>query len=78
LVWPLLPLLLPFGKHMNSLGNAGHGLADLASQVQPPAGRIYASLRKGRMTWPDPSVIALDDTAMADLWAASARMTGLD
>jgi NAD(P)-dependent dehydrogenase (short-subunit alcohol dehydrogenase family) len=77
LVWPLLPLMLPFNGHMNSLAAAGGGLADLASSATPPPGRVYASLRKGKLTWPDPSALARDDTAAAKLWADSAVLTGL-
>lgn len=77
LVWPLLPLLLPFGKTMNSLADAGHHLALLAADVRPPPGRVYASLRKGCLTWPDPSKLARDDRAMAALWADSAALCGV-
>jgi NAD(P)-dependent dehydrogenase (short-subunit alcohol dehydrogenase family) len=75
LVWPLLPLVLPFGKTMNSLANAGRGLADLASTTAPPAGHVYASLRKGRMTWPAPSMLARNDAAAARLWQDSDSLT---
>ncbi|OYU16126.1 MAG: dehydrogenase [Alphaproteobacteria bacterium PA4] len=77
LIWPLLPLLQPFRPGMNSLAAAGRGLADLATDARPPAGRVYASLRKGVLTWPDPSVLAQDAAARAQLWADSARLTGL-
>ncbi len=77
LVWPLLPLMLPFNGHMNSLSAAGRGLADLAITEAPPPGRLYASLRKGKLTWPDPSELARDEAATAQLWADSARLTGL-
>ena len=77
LVWPLLPLLLPFGKTMNSLANAGRGLADLATTLRPPPGRVYAALRKGRLAWPDPSALARDDAACAALWRDSRALVGL-
>lgn len=77
LVWPLLPLMLPFNGHMNSLSAAGRGLADLAITEAPPPGRLYASLRKGKLTWPDPSELARDEAATAKLWADSARLAGL-
>lgn len=77
LVWPLLPLLVPFRPGMNSLAAAGAGLAALATTAVPPAGRVYASLRKGVLTWPEPSVLARDDAAAAKLWADSARLVGL-
>jgi NAD(P)-dependent dehydrogenase (short-subunit alcohol dehydrogenase family) len=77
LVWPLLPLLQPFRSGMNSLDAAGRGLADLATGAVPPPGRVYASLRKGRLTWPDPSELARDAAAAAKLWDDSAVLTGL-
>lgn len=78
LVWPLLPLIIPFGKSMNSLANAGKGLADLVTDATPPMGHVYASLRKGRMTWPEPSALARDDMAVAALWQDSAVLAGID
>ena len=77
LVWPLLPLLQPFRSGMNSLADAGRGLADLATTEVPPPGRVYASLRKGTLTWPDPSELARDQAAAAKLWADSAGLVGL-
>lgn len=77
LIWPLLPLVLPFAKGMNSLADAGRGLADLATSAIAPAGHVYASLQKGTLTWPDPSVMARDDVAVQALWDDSAGMVGL-
>ncbi len=77
LVWPLLPLMLPFAKGMNSLSDAGRGLADLATSVSAPSGHIYAALRKGRLTWPDPSEIARDDKVMRSIWQDSEALVGL-
>ena len=77
LVWPLLPLLLPFGKTMNSLANAGRSLADLSTNMRPAPGRVYASLRKGRLGWPEPSALARDDAACAALWRDSLALCGL-
>ncbi len=76
LIWPLLPLAVPFAAGMNTLQAAGKGLADLATTAQAPTGAIYASLRKGRLTWPDPSELARDDAVMHRLWHDSAIMTG--
>jgi len=72
----LLPLFLPFARFMNSLADAGGSLADLASTVTPPAGRVYASLRKGKVTWPEPSELARDDAVMRKLWDDSVELTG--
>nr|WP_310523023.1 SDR family NAD(P)-dependent oxidoreductase [Polymorphobacter sp.] len=77
LVWPVLPLVTRFGKGMNSLADAGRGLADLATVAVPPPGRVYAALRKGVLTWPDPSTLARDDAATAKLWDDSAALVGL-
>ncbi len=77
LVWPLLPLLLPFGKTMNSLADAGRHLALLATQLRPPPGHSYASLRKGHLTWPEPSQLARDQAACAALWQDSLALCGL-
>lgn len=77
LVWPLLPLFVPLSKGMNSLANAGRGLAELATVTTAPAGHVYAALRKGRLTWPAPSDIASDDTAVHRLWNDSAKLVGL-
>ncbi len=77
LVWPLLPLMVPFGKGMNRLSDAGRGLTELASVAEAPAGLVYASLRKGVLTWPEPSVLARDAAAGAALWRDSAAMTGV-
>lgn len=74
LIWPLLPLIRPFRAGMNSLADAGAALAALAADVTPPPGRVYASLRKGRLTWPEPSRLARDDAAMRQLWQDSVRL----
>ena len=57
---------------------AGDVLADLAEgRITPPDGRIYASLVKRQVTWPDPSDLAQRDDLMHTLWDDSARMVGL-
>ena len=61
-----------------TVDQAGQNLADLAlGRITPPAGRLYASLVKRRLTWPDPSKLARQDDAMTGLWRDSARMVGL-
>jgi NAD(P)-dependent dehydrogenase (short-subunit alcohol dehydrogenase family) len=63
---------------INTIEQAGNAIADLAlGTIVPPTGRIYASLVKGRLTWPDPSELAQSDTAMKELWVESAHMVGL-
>ncbi|WP_205740697.1 hypothetical protein [Haloactinopolyspora alba] len=57
---------------------AGRTLAGLAlRRHRAPSGRVYAALRRGALTWPDPSELALDDDVMARLWADSARLAGV-
>jgi NAD(P)-dependent dehydrogenase (short-subunit alcohol dehydrogenase family) len=83
--WPLWGRMLvglaaivrPMAR-LNTIAQAGGSLADLAlGRVVPPAGRIYASLVKGRLIWPDPSELARNDNVMLTLWRDSARMVGL-
>jgi NAD(P)-dependent dehydrogenase (short-subunit alcohol dehydrogenase family) len=63
---------------INTIEQAGTAIADLAlGPIVPPTGRIYASLVKGKLTWPDPSELAQSDTAMKGLWVESAYMVGL-
>ena len=63
---------------INTIEQAGNAIADLGlGAIVPPTGRIYASLVKGRLTWPDPSELAQSDAAMKGLWAESAHMVGL-
>lgn len=63
---------------INTIEQAGNAIADLAlGTIVPPTGRIYASLVKGKLTWPDPSELAQNDTAMKELWVESAHMVGL-
>jgi NAD(P)-dependent dehydrogenase (short-subunit alcohol dehydrogenase family) len=65
-------------RTVNTIEQAGYAIADLGlGTIVPPAGRIYASLVKGKLTWPDPSELAESDTAMRGLWMESAQMVGL-
>lgn len=60
---------------LNSSDRAGEVLADLVGgTTQPPQGRTYAALRRGRLTWPEPSQAAKDDRAVERLWSESARL----
>jgi NAD(P)-dependent dehydrogenase (short-subunit alcohol dehydrogenase family) len=63
---------------INTVEQAGNAIADLGlGKIVPPAGRMYASLVKGRLTWPDPSELAQSETAMKELWVQSAQMVGM-
>jgi NAD(P)-dependent dehydrogenase (short-subunit alcohol dehydrogenase family) len=83
--WPLwarlamgsVGLIRPMTR-LATVDQAGQILADLAlGRITPPAGRLYASLVKRQLTWPDPSELALQDDVMNGLWHDSARMVGL-
>jgi len=63
---------------LNTTAQAGSILADLTlGEIAPPNGRIYASLVKRRLTWPEPSDLARRDDLMNALWSDSARLVGL-
>jgi NAD(P)-dependent dehydrogenase (short-subunit alcohol dehydrogenase family) len=49
LIWPLLPLIQPFSRGMNSLVRAGRGLADLSDGTISSQTAIYCSLRKAKL-----------------------------
>lgn len=83
--WPLwarlamgaIGLIRPMAR-LATVDQAGQCLADLAlGRITPPPGRLYASLVKRQLTWPDPSELARQDDVMNDLWRDSARMVGL-
>jgi NAD(P)-dependent dehydrogenase (short-subunit alcohol dehydrogenase family) len=79
-LWRVLgsPLLRPLVPRANSRKAAGGALAELAlGRTRPPAGRIYATLRHGDLTWPDPSELARRDELMHALWRDSATLVGL-
>jgi len=58
---------------------SGEVLAQLVlGDINPPADRVYASLVKGKITFPDPSVLAQSDEARDLLWRESAVMVGID
>jgi NAD(P)-dependent dehydrogenase (short-subunit alcohol dehydrogenase family) len=79
-LWRVLgsPLLRPLVPRANSREAAGGALAELAlGRTRPPAGRTYAALRRGELTWPDPSELARRDELMHALWRDSATLVGL-
>jgi len=58
---------------------AGEFLADLAlGRIVPPRGRIYASLVRGELTWPQPSELARRDDVAQQLWSDSAVLVGME
>jgi len=57
---------------------AGEALAQLTlGEINPPADRVYASLVRGKLTFPNPSVLAQSNEARDMLWRESAAMVGL-
>src|SRR3984893_15530968 len=79
LLWkPLAPALRLILRGSNSPEAAGHALAQLAlGQIPPPFGRIYAALRSGIITWPDPSELARRDDVRDALWRDSGALVDL-
>jgi NAD(P)-dependent dehydrogenase (short-subunit alcohol dehydrogenase family) len=79
-IWGSLGFLLrPLFPGSNSPEAAGRALSDLArGAIERPEGRLYATLRGGRMSWPEPSALARRDDVAQALWADSAELVGLD
>jgi NAD(P)-dependent dehydrogenase (short-subunit alcohol dehydrogenase family) len=79
----VFPLLRQIGRirpafYPGTVERAGQVLAELTlGTVTPPLGRVYVSLVRGEVTFPDPSELARDDNARQVLWRESATMTGL-
>lgn len=65
--------------HPGTSERAGEALRELVvGAAVPPAGRVYASLVQGVITYPDPSELAQNDVVRDRLWNESAPMVGLD
>ena len=76
-LFSLVGLLRP-NFAMGTAERAGEALAQIAlGTVTPPPGRVYISLVKGELTFPDPSVLARSAEARDRLWRESAAMVGL-
>lgn len=74
----LAPALRLTLRGSNTPEAAGECLAKLAlGQTRPPSGRIYAALRSGTITWPEPSELALRDDLRDALWRDSSVLVGL-
>lgn len=72
--WPIRR----FSPTLNTRPAAGNTLADLVLGVStPPNGHTYAALRRGYLTWIDPSELARSDKHAQALWNDSARLVGL-
>lgn len=77
LMTTLRPIIVPL-LQFNTAARAGQTLADLAlRRISAPPGRLYASVVKKHLAWPEPSELAKRDDVMEKLWRDSARMVGL-
>jgi NAD(P)-dependent dehydrogenase (short-subunit alcohol dehydrogenase family) len=79
-VLPLLRLISRFKPafYPGTVERAGRVLAEATlGTLTPPTGRVYLSLVKGEVTFPDPSTLARQDDARDLLWRESATMVGL-
>lgn len=83
LAWTVMgtPLGAPiraFSAHQNTRAAAGRSLARLARPIETPSdGRTFISLRRGRLTWAEPSPLARRPDVAEALWADSADLVGL-
>jgi hypothetical protein len=68
---PAMALSPYFAERMRI--QAGEVLVDLVlGRIVPPKGRLYASLVRGQLTWPEPSELAWRDDVSLQLWQDSA------
>ncbi len=64
--------------YVGNVQRAGEALAELAlEKTIMPEGKVYASLVKGKITFPAPSQLAQTNEAKELLWTESAKMVGL-
>lgn len=64
--------------YVGSVQRAGEALAELSlNKVVPPQNKFYASLVKGKITFPNPSKLAQTNEAKEILWNESAKMVDL-
>lgn len=74
----IVSVFVPF-LYVGKPKNAGEILAALAlGKKSPPANKMYASIVRGKLTFPTPSKLALNDEARDLLWRESAKMVNLD
>ncbi|PMR74005.1 SDR family NAD(P)-dependent oxidoreductase [Billgrantia endophytica] len=74
----VLPLVARFSPALHTPKLAGSTLAEVAlGEIEPPVDQVYVLLKKGKVTFPAPSVLARDEVAIARMWSDSAKMLGL-
>lgn len=62
---------------LNTPESAGSALASLAlGRISPPDGQFYVALRRGSLSWRQPSAFARDQMRANALWAESAALVG--
>lgn len=75
----ILPLVAKLSPALHTPELAGSTLADVAlGKIAPPDDQVYVLLKKSKVTFPAPSVLARDETAIAHMWRDSAKMLGLE
>jgi NAD(P)-dependent dehydrogenase (short-subunit alcohol dehydrogenase family) len=75
---PLAPALRLMLRGSNTPEAAGYALAELGlGRIRPAPGEIYAALRSGIITWPNPSELARQDCVRDALWRDSGALVGL-
>ena len=63
---------------MNTAKHSGGVLADLAlGNIKLPKGKMYASLVRGKVTFPNPGLLVQDENLKNELWTMSAKMVNL-
>ena len=76
-LFSIVSIFVPF-LYVGKPERAGNILAELAlGKIVPPAGKLYASLVRGKLEFPDPSALALDNQVSDLLWKQSAEMVDL-
>ncbi|MFD2969311.1 SDR family NAD(P)-dependent oxidoreductase [Sphingobacterium bambusae] len=64
--------------YMNTAKKSGEILAGLAlGNIKLPKGSMYASVVRGKVTFPSPAVLVKDENLKRDLWTKSAKMVNL-
>lgn len=75
----VLPLLAKLSPALHTPDLAGSTLADVAlGEIEPLGDQVYVLLKRGKVTFPAPSVLARDETAIARMWRDSAKMLDLE
>lgn len=76
-LFSVVSLFVPF-LYVGKPERAGERLASLASgENVPPENKMYVSLVRGKLTFPSPSELALNNQVRDSLWNESAKMVNL-